>query len=140
MESKLRASMLWGLSEFFHVLDRGGRWLTSGEIRRAQYAGYLHLISYQRLAVIAFSKGECLWKVRPKMHYNTHHIDDIAKHGTNPRFRHCFLDEDFMGKLARLGKHCSKKTVSRRLLQRYLLFISQRWDRGRRCGKRPRKR
>ena len=55
------------------------------------------------------------------------HHAGYVKRGWNPRMNHTFMDEDYMGKLSRMGRICHKKTVTTRLLQRYLLFVAQRW-------------
>ena len=127
--SKVRSTCLWGLSDFIYKLDCAGPWLTAEEAKGCYDSGYLFLDSMQELANIAGDNNEFLWKVRPKTHYMCHHFDDVYSTRANPRHRTCFMDEDFVGKLARLGRHCHRKTVALRVLQRYLLFINQHWRR-----------
>jgi hypothetical protein len=87
----------------------------------------LFLDSLEALAQLASDSNECLWKLRPKGHYLCHHVDDAYTYRANPRFQALWMDEDFVGKLARLGRACHRKTVAARALQRYTIFIGHLW-------------
>ena len=52
-----------------------------------------------------------------------HHVDDILETHVNPRFMANFGEEDFLGKLVRLGRLCHGSTCTKRMLQRYILYI-----------------
>jgi hypothetical protein len=128
---KLIAVMFWGLAEFLHTLDRAGRWMLDSEVARATRGGYAFLDTYLWLSTLSLSRA--LYKVTPKFHYLTHHIDDLRS-GANPRFQHVFLDEDFMGKLRRLGSKCHRRLAPLRMLQRWSLFMANRWQIRKRHG------
>ncbi len=132
--SKVRSTACYALADFLHVLDKGGRRLTADEIVRGRRSGFLYLRSYQLLAGMALDAHECLYKLRPKYHYLYHHVDDL-KDAWNPRFRHLFMDETWMGLVSRLGKGTHRKTMSLRSLQRYILYISNKWEKRRRLGR-----
>ena len=129
----LRATLFWALSKFITVLDVAGRWLTDQQIAEAQHAGMLFLKCYGKLAERALARGVKLWKCKPKLHYMHHHILDLSN-SWNPRYSHAFLEEDFLGKVARLGRRCHRKSVSLRFLQRYIMLQATRWQRRRRKG------
>ena len=131
--SQTRATLFWALSRFVHVLDTAGRWLTEREISEAQEAGFLFLACYGKLAQLALARDEKLWKLKPKLHYLAHHFLDLSN-SWNPRFTHAFLEEDFLGKVVRLGQRCHRTTISLRFLQRYILLQATRWQRRRRRG------
>jgi hypothetical protein len=128
-ESKIRTTMIWALADFFHCLDHGSRWLTYEEQQRALQSGRLYLQTYQHLASDYLRRRIPNYKIRPKAHYFDHQIlTQIEASGLNPRHVHCFGDEDFMGCVTKIAKRTSSQTTSLRTLQRWLLFVGQRWD------------
>ncbi len=127
------ATMFYGLADFLHTLDTSPRFLSAEQINRAQRAGGAYLLAYQSLATEAMNMGTCLYTMKPKFHYMCHHVMDLES-GWNPRFQHCFNDEDFMGKMHRMGSHCHRRSAPLRILQRWTLFIANRWEKRRRMG------
>eukprot|EP00969_Alexandrium_andersonii_P297494 13148242-Alexandrium_andersonii.AAC.1 len=69
----------------------------------------------------------CNYKLVPKHHYWDHILEDLAS-GENPRWLHCFQDEDFMGKVTKVCGHCHRASCVGRSLQRYRLHMFRRWD------------
>ena len=49
----------------------------------------------------------------------------------------CFPGEDLMGRIAKLGKACARKSVFRRTMQRYLLLRCSRWRKERMAAASP---
>eukprot|EP00959_Pyramimonas_sp_CCMP1952_P171555 3584983-Pyramimonas_sp.AAC.1 len=86
----------------------------------------MFLSSLQWLADEAVREKKHQWKIRPKCHYLSHHVDDLSNR-VNPRFHHCFADEDLMGIMAAIGKGCNRNTISLRVLQRYLIIVNSMW-------------
>ena len=78
-----------------------------------------------RLHEIAVSKGAVLWRPKPKLHYFMEMLDDYEHHGwsgcLNPSKLACWLNEDMMGKMARIGRKTHASTVSRRIVERFAL-------------------
>lgn len=70
-------------------------------------------------------RGVVLYKLRPKHHYLWHIIDDLGS-GINPRWMSCFAEEDLLGKLKKIGLKVHKNTSMRRMLERYLLYLTRR--------------
>ena len=91
------------------------------------YAGKAYLYAYQKLACISLDRGEFEWKIRPKHHYFCHLLEQVESSSANPRFTQCFIDEDFVGRMAKLAKACKPQTASLRVLQRWLLMVASRW-------------
>ena len=56
----------------------------------------------------ALKHDQVNFKLRPKTHYMDHHAGYVQR-GWNPRMNHTFMDEDYMGKLSRMGRICHKK-------------------------------
>ncbi len=128
-EGELCATMMWSLATFFHVLDQSGRWMTPEQQKLALRCGNLYLLSYQALATVNQNARRYNYKVRPKQHYfSCGLLTQIEASFLNPRFTHCFLDEDFMGRISRLAKHSPGRSTTYRTIQRWVLFMSQRWE------------
>ena len=128
--SKCMASLFWVLSQFVQTTDSAGRFLTPLEHSDVLRAGGMFTSGFARMAKYAFDSSECLWKVRPKLHYLEHHFLDSAN--INPRFVHAFGEEDFVGKMAHIGRGCSRMTMPRRVFHIYiyiyiLLLPALRW-------------
>ena len=127
-ESQLRSTMIRSLAAFFHCLDHAGKWLNFMEQKHALHCGNLYLASYHQLAVLNFDRRRLNYKVRPKCHYFCHQIlGQIEGSALNPRHVHCFADEDFMGRVAKLAKRTPGLNTSMRTTQRWLLYLAQRW-------------
>ena len=134
-ESKLRATCLWAASNFYHILDTSDRFLTEAQAKRAYSAGSLYLLCYQKLAHLSVSRGDTLWKIRPKHHYFLHMIKSMYASRWNPRFHSCYMDEDFIGRIARLNRLTHRLRAQCRTPQRYLKYIAVRWERTKRKSK-----
>ena len=124
VRSQTRATLFWSLAKFISITDCADRFLSDQEYADVQRTGNSFLTAYVRLAQMAHASGQCLWAVKPKLHYMCHHFEDAR---INPRYLHCFGDEDFVGKMARIGRACSRQTMSLRILQRYFMFVAMRW-------------
>lgn len=124
---RLRALMMWALADYIHTIDHAGFWMHRHERDRAHHSGSLFLMCYQKLAEQAGDDGKPNWKIVPKFHYFQHQIEGLLLSAANPRRQHCFMDEDFMGKISRLVAKCHINSCMLRALQRYILYIAWRW-------------
>ena len=128
-EARQTATMIWALAAFFEVLDESGRWLTHSQQQKALRCGHLYQVCYQQLAAANLQRHRLNYKIRPKQHYFACQLlGQIASFSLNPRYVHCFPDEDFMGCMSRLAKRTSGRNTSTRTMQRWLLHVSQRWE------------
>lgn len=119
--------MLWYLKDVIEVMDKSGLILTREQAERIQESGHNFLTIYQKLAEMAFAAGVCSYKLRPKLHYFAHTVDEVTDTLENPRRQDLFLAEDFIGKVKRVGKKCSKRLVSLRAAQRRVIFMATKW-------------
>ena len=126
MHSMMRSTCCWALAEFCFILDGASLVLKPSEVRRAQRAGLLFLQAYQYLSAEALRNQRRLWKIKPKMHYFCHIVDTLGDL-PNPRHVECFTDESYLGKVKNLGQKCHGTTISKRILQRYILYLAVRW-------------
>ena len=129
--AKVRATMLWALSDFLHTLDTSPQFMSLEQVERAARSAQTWQSCYQWLSAEALANAAPLWKMRPKAHYIAHQLVDMQATRENPRHQMCFVDEDFLGKVKRLASKCGKATVTRRALQRYILYMAVRWHEAR---------
>jgi hypothetical protein len=128
-ESLNRAACLHYWASWHYVLDHGGSILSVEDSKTAQRVGRLFLLSYQKLSDAAIARRRLAYKIRTKHHTMDHQVDRITVDRLNPKNVACFVDEDFLGKLKRLGQQTHGSNVMLRTLQRYLLLIRIRWYR-----------
>ena len=84
------------------------------------------LSCYNWLASEALQQRKKLWKVVPKLHMLTHIAYDNAQE-VNPRWVHCYGDEDMVGKVKRIANKCHGATAHNAVLLRYLIWVGIRW-------------
>ena len=113
-------------------MDSSGVFLEKPIIEQALKLSRLHLRCYKRLACLALADGILRWKIRPKHHFLDHTFREVAL-GFNPRAFQCFLDEDMMGRCARLAGMCHRALVAQRCMLRYFILLSHRWHLRTRC-------
>jgi len=131
---RLRATCAWGISTFLQTSDSCGVVLEDATIDALEYAGRLYILSYASLAERAAISGEYLWKVRPKLHVFDHMISDLRETKLNPARYGAWGEEDFLGKIKALTKHCHGLSVLRTSLLRYMLYLGLRWETRRRMN------
>ncbi len=96
-------------------------------MERAPSSGRMFLLCYADMARYwNVDKGEARYKLRPKLHYIDHILEDLASR-ENPRLLSNFLDEDFMGKLVKLARMQHRSAVVPRTLQLYIAHIREMW-------------
>eukprot|EP00959_Pyramimonas_sp_CCMP1952_P408899 8569290-Pyramimonas_sp.AAC.1 len=77
-------------------------------------------------------------EILPKHHYFDEQLDATLSSRENPSKQMCLTGEDFLGKIKRIEKSCSKASANGRMLQRYSLFIQNRWAKRAAAGARRR--
>ena len=129
-ESQLRAVMCFSLSAALSIWSKGERpHLSHAEAAESSWLGCLHLVRYQALASRALTRGEFLWRVRPKHHYIAHLLDETRRWKLNPMAASTFLDEDHMKQLRGVSSACHPKTMLKAWARRYILKRSLLWQR-----------
>lgn len=84
----------------------------------------VHLRSTQVLAAYCWDRGLMAFKFRPKHHCLVHLAIDCTKTRVNPRAYHCFNDESFLGKLKSIARKCHGASMTKRVLQRYVISFA----------------
>ena len=131
----LRACMVAAWVDFDSQCRQYGRWLTDAQSEAIALAVERALVCYNALARSALTQRKFIYKTVPKFHAIEHIAFDWS---INPRFTHCYQDEDMVGRLKLIfnGVHagCSGKRVkqkgkgpSGRALWRYSLLVCMRW-------------
>ena len=105
---------------------QAGRKPTDDEAQGMAKAMETALLCYNWLSTEAHRANLRLWKIVPKFHLITHCAYDQAK-VTNPRWVHCYKDEDMVGKVKKIVLACHGKTAGNRVLDRYRVFFGIRW-------------
>ena len=137
VHAESRACMIWALARMLRIWDEGGVFLAPEAQAESVVRDYQFLQAYALLASTALDEGKALFKLRPKHHYFCHLLDFVRQTALNPRHTSCFPDEDLMGRIAKLGKACARKSVFRRTMQRYLLLRCSRWRKERMAAASP---
>jgi hypothetical protein len=115
----------WALASWVALLDAQPMWLCDEAARTCGAFGDVFCRCYELLAHWANSGGRCHFKFRPKMHEFVHVLDRIKNQRSrlNPRFAQCFLDEDFIGRMAQLSRMPHQTQIGLRVVQRYLIML-----------------
>ena len=107
--------------------------MSKSECKTFISAGEHFLASSARVAVISYILKENRFPVTPKHHMLYHVIKnaawqfDIAQTALNPIVESCAMDEDYVGRIARVARSVSPRTPCIRTLQRYLLQAADVW-------------
>ena len=116
-----RATMVWGLAEFFRVLRRSPMWMSEEELEDLQVARDAACFLFRKLAGIALEEGAPLYPCRPKLHMldEAHRLAQTT--GENPTSFWTFQDEDSMRILVDIAKSCHGSTVESSTLHKWLM-------------------
>jgi len=123
---KIITTHMWAMAEFTWVCRHAGIEMQPLERDRALRAGRLYLLTLQGLCNIAKAKKSYLWRMRPKNHYFAHILHTLARSPLNPDVFSCLRRESMLGKLKHIGKSCSKLTVTKTALVKYLIVQTSR--------------
>ena len=127
---KLRGAMAWAYLQQHHILDMAGLFLTDDEVLAFCKSVNLYNVALQKLISI---DRKHIWRARPKNHGMDHLCITLVRVSKlNPKKMSCLLEEDFLGKMKRIGRgirggNCI--SVACRILERYILALSLRWGR-----------
>lgn len=84
----------------------------------------MHLQATEFLAGWCWRRDLLCYKLRPKHHYMLHISLDTASFRMNPKMWHNFHEESFLGAIKYVAKQCHGRTMSTRVLQRYLIGMA----------------
>ena len=103
------------------LMLKHGRWFTPYAVCEWRRAYVCYRSALNMLADNAISRGLMRYHMRPKAHMLGH----ITYHFVprNPRYYHCFLDEDFISRTKAVAEKCHPLYMSRLTLFRYILHV-----------------
>ena len=128
LHSRLRTACAFCLADFHYICDHNPRWFSHEIVAKVLTRGHMYLECYQRLSYNMERSGIFNYHMCPKHHFfDCRILGAISASAINPRYTHCFLDEDFVGRVARIVRATCSKSCSLRALQRWLLYLGQRW-------------
>ena len=107
------------VTRFFGAMERHGRFLSQENAEAMKKDGLGFLAAYAACHKWALEKDLPHFPMKPKFHAFAHMVYDLEG-CENPRFFHCFGDEDYMGVVAAIAKGCHRKTFPKRGMQRLL--------------------
>ena len=120
--SILRIKMLQDIERFFEIIECNNHYIPADQATEALSVTRNCLLAYCALSRMALNEKRKLWSLTPKLHY-WFHISNFCKF-YNPRKGWAFKDEDFVGRIARIGHSCifgiSHIHVSAPLVTKYL--------------------
>lgn len=108
-------------------------WLDTASKNVILNAGNHFLQASSQLAVLNYRLRKNYFPITPKHHMMFHVLKvvewqgDIAKFAWNPCSEFCALDEDFIGRIAKISRNVSPRTTCLRVVQRYLLYARAMW-------------
>ena len=111
------------LACFTHDISSMPVLLLADQSAKLRRLGEAFVVVYLRLASVAVSSGMTHFKIRPKVHY-LHHLALRIKI-LNPKVVSCFGEESYMGVIGKLAGMCHRRTMPHRVIQRYMLRLSQ---------------
>jgi len=120
------AGLFLGLATFDQTCREATRFPTAEQSEKMADSVESALTFYNALAERADREGAWLWKILPKHHMFTHMAYDQAP-WANPRWVHCYGDEDMVGRVKKLVNTCHGATCGRKALLRYLIIVGVRW-------------
>ena len=73
----------------------------------------------------ALERRQRRWAIRPKHHFTKHLVKQVIKSSRNPKYWGCMQDEDFLGKVARLGKDLNRRCAMVHIIKRFRLRLAR---------------
>ena len=115
------SAMLWGYCSIFTICREGDLWLTDEEVVKLEFSRQAALYNN---AALSLDKPH-RFPQKPKHHELDHAIRESCRSHLNPGHHWAFSDEDFIGRMAKLGRSVHRTTLMYRMLQRYLIRLQQ---------------
>lgn len=115
----------WALNETIEICDGGGILLTKTHAKEAGNALLQHLRSFQYLACHhGVAEAPFLYRLVPKSHYLWHTAMQTIEWQINPFTFHCFNEESWLGKVKCVAKQCHGRSMTARVISRYLICLA----------------
>jgi hypothetical protein len=108
-------------------MDNSDFWFSEEAAQAFYRAGVTFLTTYMSLSSRAAAADVAMWNITPKFHNVAHVFYSVMTDRVNPKFYHCYADEDFVGRIGRIGARVHPRTMSRRTIERYLMGLHHRF-------------
>ena len=113
------------ISEWHYCGKHFGCCLGREERARMWKASRIFLVTYSALAATATSEGRPAYNCTYKLHAYAHMVDEVWDLGLNPKYFHCFADEDMVGRVAAVCKLVHRSTYAITTMERFRGMIIQ---------------
>ena len=128
--------------KFFDLMYQHGMWLDHKCGATLYEVGSSFTNGYGLLAAYAMENQQCLFSLKPKMHFYRHILIDLKEQLDkncsailSPVVFDCQQDEDLIGRLCKLSRQVDSRVLMRRTLEFYLVKASSLSRRHlKRCG------
>ena len=115
----------WTINRAIEICDGGGLLLSKRRAREAADALHQHLRSFQYLACHhGVEDTPFMFRMTPKAHYIWHQAVQTRQWRINPFLFHCFGEESWLGKIKCIAKQCHGRTMTSRIIARYLICLA----------------
>lgn len=115
----------WTINRAIEICDGGGLLLSKRRAREAADALHQHLRSFQYLACHhGVEDTPFMFRMTPKAHYIWHQAVQTRHWRINPFLFHCFGEESWLGKIKCIAKQCHGRTMTSRIIARYLICLA----------------
>ena len=118
----------WAASLFSGCLSHAGTFMMAEERETALIAGQFFIHTYLLMANAALAADQLLFKVRPKIHYLQHLLEQLQTCNRKPNFGATWMDEDWVRYAVGLKKKMSHRTSSHYILKRFLVLTKASLD------------
>lgn len=121
VRGQLVLALIWSLNQSFHISEAAPRFFSQGEANDYAAAIEQAVHCYKALAVQAHADEEMLYPLRPKIHI-WQEVAAVARRDlANPRFYHCFSDEDYLRLVLRAARASPRGAMAAAVVRRWLL-------------------
>ena len=118
-------AVVWAATELAGCVMSAETFLSPHEKHHIEVVGQTFLSVYASLAHEAVSKHEYYFKMRPKLHYLQHMLEDDRPSRRSPGWDNCFIFEDHIKQCIKMLRKCSHRTAERQLLRRNAIALKQ---------------
>lgn len=123
LHQELRFRFITNLDDFIVEVEAFGAILTPTEVIEAKSYGWGFLKAAQEL--YENTGGRYRWGLRPKIHSIHEVLQTLDRCPLNPFWQQCWMEEDFMGKIAKVTSRTHGATSCFSSTRRYLLKLLQ---------------
>ena len=123
------ATCIWTYAELLRIMDQSGPIFEESTAKEFYDKGLMHLQLYSALrhqssrTFGANSGMRYLFQLLPKHHYFFHMVMNVRRELVNPRFYTLLCAESWIGLIGRIGRTCHRLSLSKRVLERYLVKV-----------------